>query len=152
MRVTKRQLTAKQLMMISSGGLVFSLIFHVLAVLNIYSAAVLIIMTLTAGILFVWFEAGAQIKQFQQQAGGPSPWHSAVKLCPVWLKHLTIIFVLYAFINFAANMETNSSSGYLNFNVSWARMRIISGFWLAFYMYGVSAGYVSLKRDQKEIK
>ena len=149
MNVTKRQLTAKQLMMISTGGLAVSLILHILAFLKIYNSAVVIIITLTGGILFVWFEAGGQIKKFNREKMDAGPWRAAVKLCPAWLRYLTIFFIFYALFTFAANVETQPTDGYLNFNISWARMKIISGFWLAFYMYGFSIAYVSLRRDKE---
>ena len=137
-------------MMISTGGLAVSLIFHILAFLKIYNSAVIIIITLTGGILFVWFEAGGQIKKFNREKMDAAPWRAAVELCPAWLRYLTIFFIFYALFTFATNVETQPTDGYLNFNISWARMKIISGFWLAFYMYGVSIGYVSLRRDKEE--
>jgi len=150
MNVTKRQLTGSQLILISAGGFGISLILHILAILKIYNSAVILIITLTGGILFVWFEAGSQIKKFNREGMDSTPWRAAASLCPAWLKYLTIFFIFYAVFNFAANVETQPTDGYLNFNISWARMKIISGFWLAFYMYGTSAGYVSLRRDREE--
>ena len=149
MQVTKRQLTSKQLLLISAGGLIISLVLHVLAVLKIYNSAIVLIITLTGGILFVWFEAGGQIKKFQKEGATSASWRTAAALCPAWLKYLTIFFIFYAVFNFTANVETQPSDGYLNFNISWARMKIISGFWMAFYMYGIAAGYVSLKREEE---
>ena len=144
-----KHLSGKQLVVISAVGMVLSLTFHLLTVLNIYLMPNSIILILSIGMLFAWFQSSRQIRIFKEDDDQNNPWRKAWSFCPLWIKYMTYFFALYSLLNFVVSLEPDQTLGYINTSVSQAKLRGISGFWLAFYMFVVSIGYAAIQRDKK---
>ena len=61
--------------------------------------------------------------------------------CPEWTKYFLYFFIIYAVLNFGLMMSFGSGDDYLDFNVSQHKLSGLSGFWLAFYVFGLIFGY-----------
>jgi hypothetical protein len=133
-------LNAKQLIILSSIGLVFSLIIHISTVFDWYQVPNPVIMILTAGILIVWLQSSKNLKLMHKANPDQHPWKTVFTLCPEWAKYLLYFFIAYAILNFAIMMSFEGGKGYVNFKVSQNKLSGLSGFWMVFYIAGFIFG------------
>ena len=140
--------TPRHLMFFSITGLFISLIVHLLAVFNIYIVSNIVVLILTAGIIFVWLQSSKYLKLMHEQNETSNPWKMAFDICPAWLKYSIYFLIIYALFNFARTMSFIGGEGYINTNISSDKLRGISGFWLAFYAFGVSIAYAVFVKEK----
>ena len=145
-----KALTGRQLLLLSAAGLLLSITVHLAAVLHLYFVPNSVIILFSLGMLFVWLQAGTQIKIFREEDERINPWRAAWSFCSPWLKYLFYFSAVYALVNFAAALEPAQQAGYIDLNVSQAKLRGISGFWPVFYLFGVIAGYAAVRRDKEK--
>ena len=68
------------------------------------------------------------------------------------LKYALLLLAVYALLNFVKTFSDNSGESWLDFDPDYNKLRGISGFWLLFYMLGLSASYLKVKFSRGEQK
>ncbi|MEJ2546101.1 MAG: hypothetical protein P8Y99_18715 [Calditrichaceae bacterium] len=118
-----------------------SLIIHLIASFDWYQVSNTVIMILTAGILMVWLQSSKNLKVLHKGYPDQHPWKTVFTLCPEWTKYLLYFFIIYAVLNFSLMMSFGSGDEYLDFTVSQNKLSGLSGFWMAFYVFGLLLGH-----------
>ena len=123
---------------------IVSLILHILIVFSIYSPGNFISMPLTAGMIFSWLYTSATIKDLNASQKDFSFKIFLAKIHPT-LKYFIIFLALYTLVNFVNTFSAQQGNSWVDFDLGHNKLRGISGFWVLFYMVGLTASYIKVK-------
>ena len=123
---------------------IVSLLLHFLITFSIYYPGNFLTMPLTAGMIFSWLYTSSIIKDISSAHKDFSFKIILSKIYPA-LKYILIFLALYAVINFVKTFSPTSGESWVDFDLDYNRLRGISGFWLLFYMLGLSASLLKVK-------
>ncbi len=149
------KISPKQLLYFSVIALAVSLVIHILTVLKIYLIPVSVIYILVIGVIISWLQSRTFLKMLSEENQTHHPWSLVFNNCPPWHKYLTYFLFIYALINFGFAVSTPSDDvqQYVNFDPAQPKLRIITGFFLAFYAYSAVIGRATMilirKQDEK---
>jgi hypothetical protein len=74
------------------------------------------------------------VKQLKEPSDH-NPWIRVIKNSNQWLKYFSIFFLIYAFLNLIFSLQLGSGNEYFNTEIPFYKLRSISGFWIAFFMF-----------------
>ncbi len=132
------KLTAKQVSALGFSGFVLSALVHILALSGIYLVSDMTVGALTIGMLAAWLLSGRLIKE--QPHIHDNPWKVIFTRTPLWLRYLFYFILVYALVNAAFALPVPAGKGYVDLQVTTAKVRLLSGFWLLFYAFAFMAG------------
>ena len=102
----------KTLLIIATGGFIFSLTAHLASFLGIDPQAVFPpIWLLHIGIFVVWIPTVFLLRKIFRKTGREGFWKVAVRNAPFWMQALCIFFLLYTFFNFTNNLFALNQEG-----------------------------------------
>ncbi len=134
------QLSPKQLSAFGFSGFVLSVLVHVLALSRIYLVSNITVGALTLGMLAAWLLSSRMIKE--QPHTEESPWKIVFIRIPLWLRYGFYFVIIYALVNAAFALPIPAGKGYVDLEVTTAKVRLLSGFWLLFYAFAFITGAV----------
>ena len=132
------QITPKQLAAFGFSGFALSALVHLLALSRLYLVSNITVGALTLGMLAAWLLSSRMIKEGLRAEG--NPWKLIFNRIPVWLRYLFYFILVYALINAAFALPIRAGGGYVDLEVTTAKVRLLSGFWLLFYAFAFIAG------------
>lgn len=102
----------KTLLIIATGGFIFSLTAHLASFLGIDPQSVFPpIWLLHIGIFVVWIPTVFLLRKTFKKTGREGFWKVAVRNAPTWMQALCIFFLLYTFFNFTNTLFTLNEEG-----------------------------------------
>lgn len=146
-----------QLLYFSLIALAASLFIHILTVLKIYLVPISVVYILIIGVIISWLQSRSFLKDLSEENETQHPWTLVFDVCPAWYKYLTYFLFIYALINFgfAVSAPSDDVQQFVNFDPAQPKMRIITGFFLAFYAYSAVIARATMilkdKQDEKNI-
>jgi len=130
-------------------ALIVSLILHILITFSIYYPGNFITMPITAGMVFSWLYTSSTIKHIGSSHKEFSFKIILSKIHPV-LKYTLMFLIIYVILNFVKTFTPQSGDSWVDFNLDYNKLRGVSGFWLLFYMVGLSASYLKAEFSKED--
>jgi len=132
------QLSPKQLSAFGFSGFVLSLLVHLLALSRLYLVSNITVGVLTLGMLAAWLIPSRMIKeQFRTEE---SPWKMIFTRTPFWLRYGFYFILVYALVNALFTLPIRTGGTYVDLEITTAKIRLLSGFWLLFYAFAFITG------------
>ena len=163
----------KTLLIIASGGFIFSLIAHMATFLGINPQAVFPpIWLLHIGIFVVWIPTVFLLRKIFKKAGREGFFRMAFRNAPHWMQALCIFFFIYAFFNFTITLFSLDQGGVPSivngkkvmqshgqvikelsdkeyFQYQAYTFRAFSGHWMFFYVVSMTILYSQKRTEEK---
>ena len=106
-------------------------------------------MPLTAGMIFSWLYSSSTIKDIRASQKDFSFKYLLSHLHPV-IKYSLMLLALYVIVNFVNTFSAHTGDNWVDFDLDYNKLRGISGFWLLFYVLGLSSSYLKVKWHKKD--
>jgi hypothetical protein len=162
----------KTLLIIATGGFIFSITAHLASFLGIDPQSVFPpIWLLHIGIFVVWVPTIFLLRNTYRKTGGKGFWSATVRNAPPWMQALCIFFLIYTVFNFTqsisaldeagdpavvAEQKTYQSQGraiealtdeeFFRFQAN--TFRLSAGHWMVFYIVSMTI-LLSLRRTEE---
>ncbi|MBN2425845.1 MAG: hypothetical protein JXR46_05225 [Calditrichaceae bacterium] len=140
------------LMIMAIAGCAVSIIIHVFTIFNMAFLTNIIPMLLFILILYLYLKCSRYLKDILRENNETSIVYLITSRIPVWLKWLVYAFGLYAIFNFLIFYIHNNKPGYIDFNVSVIKLRLVSGILTALFFAAIALIYaikdINRKKDE----
>ncbi len=141
-------MTYKQLSAFGFSGFILSALVHILALSGVYLVSGITVGALTAGMLAAWLFSGRMLKE--QPHTEANPLKAIFTQTPSGLRYAFYFILVYALVNAAFALPVRTGAGYVDLEITTAKVRLLSGFWLLFYAFAFVTGMALGKNNRKD--
>lgn len=131
-------------------GLALSVVAHLAAVFGFSQPLGEAVMGLHVGIFVVWLPAVMVANRLVADFKRKDFWTAALRGCPRWMRAVTFVIFVYAFLNFFLFLGNQPPRGKSQKADAPEVVRGFSGHWMAFYSAGAALLYSGLKVRQMD--
>ena len=131
----------RTLMIMAIAGCVVSIIIHIFSIFNVAFFANIIPMLLFILILYLYLKCSRNLKDTLRESNDISLVHLIAGRIPIRLKWLVYGLGLYAVLNFLIFYIHNNKPGYIDFDVSVIKLRLVSGILAALFSASIALIY-----------
>lgn len=147
-RISSLKLLLSPFTALSAGGLVLSIVVHILAWFDVPSPLGRHTWLLHVGIFVVWLPAVFVAQRLTREYKAKDTWKALLRGSPPWMQRMTQSFFLYALVNFFVFMIADKPADTTGPEMSSVTLRGFSGHWIAFYSAALAVLYSAARADE----